>query len=178
MTCSMSKKEDCFDNAVVESFFASLKREECDGAAYPARDIVRQRVFTYLEQFYTGEAETASSGSVSDVHVVQHGDLRPLAEPVAAPGAVRLIMGTGAVGLHGTHVAVTFLDVEAHEATLVLAQQVVAQVALFLAAVQDHRAHFLLDLRGMFWSGNDDGVHVHLRGLGAAAHALAAAGLS
>ena len=49
MTCSMSRKGDCFDNAVVESFFANLKREECDGAAYPTRDIARQHVFTYLE---------------------------------------------------------------------------------------------------------------------------------
>jgi putative transposase len=41
MTCSMSCKGDCWDSAVVESFFASLKREECDGAAYPTRDVAR-----------------------------------------------------------------------------------------------------------------------------------------
>jgi len=48
----MSKKGDCFDNAVVESFVASLKPEECDGAAYPTLDIARQHVFAYLKQFY------------------------------------------------------------------------------------------------------------------------------
>ncbi len=48
----MSRKGDCFDSAVVESFFASLKREECDGAAYLTRDIARQHVFAYLEQLY------------------------------------------------------------------------------------------------------------------------------
>ena len=52
MTCSMSKNGDCFDNSVVKSFFTSLKREECDGVAYPTRAIARQRVFVYLEQFY------------------------------------------------------------------------------------------------------------------------------
>ena len=52
MTCSMGRKGDCFDNTVVESFSASLKREGGDGAAYPTRDIARQHVFAYLKQFY------------------------------------------------------------------------------------------------------------------------------
>ena len=52
MTCGMSQKGDCFDKTVMESFFASLKWKECDGAAYPTRDIARQHVFAYLEQFY------------------------------------------------------------------------------------------------------------------------------
>ncbi len=51
MTCSMSREGDCFDSAVVESFFASLKREERNGAAL-TRDIARQHVFAYLEQLY------------------------------------------------------------------------------------------------------------------------------
>ena len=62
MTCSMSRKGDCFDNAVVESFFASLKREECDGASYPTRDIARQHVFAYLEQFYNPVVRKVSGG--------------------------------------------------------------------------------------------------------------------
>ena len=65
MTCSMSRKGDCFDNAVVESFFASLKREECDGAAYPTRDIARQHVFAYLEQFYNRKRRHSYLGYVS-----------------------------------------------------------------------------------------------------------------
>ena len=65
MTCSMSRKGDCFDNAVVESFFASLKREECDGAAYPTRDIARQHIFAYLEQFYNRKRRHSYLGYVS-----------------------------------------------------------------------------------------------------------------
>ncbi len=65
MTCSMSRKGDCFDNAVVESFFASLKREECDGAVYPTRDIARQHVFAYLEQFYNRKRCHSYLGYVS-----------------------------------------------------------------------------------------------------------------
>ena len=65
VTCSMSRKGDCFDNAVVESFFASLKREEYDGAAYPTRDIARQHVFAYLEQFYNRKRRYSYLGYVS-----------------------------------------------------------------------------------------------------------------
>jgi putative transposase len=65
MTCSMSRKGDCWDNAVVESFFASLKREECDGAAYSTRDIARQHVFAYLEQFYNRKRRHSYLGYVS-----------------------------------------------------------------------------------------------------------------
>ena len=68
MTCSMSRKGDCFDNAVVESFFASLKREECDGAAYPTREIARQHVFAYLEQFYNRKRHHSSLGYLSPVN--------------------------------------------------------------------------------------------------------------
>ena len=67
MTCSMSKRGDCFYNAVVESFFASLKREECDGAAYPTRDIARQHVFAYLEQFYNRRRRHSYLGYVSPI---------------------------------------------------------------------------------------------------------------
>ena len=58
-------KGDCWDNAVVESFFASLKREECDGAAYSTRDVARQHVFAYLEQFYNRKRRHSYLGYVS-----------------------------------------------------------------------------------------------------------------
>ena len=64
---SMSRKGDCFDNAVVESFFASLKREECDRAVYPTRDIARQDVFAHLEQFYNLKRRHSYLGYVSPV---------------------------------------------------------------------------------------------------------------
>ncbi len=59
MTCSMRQKGDCFDNAVVESFFASLKREKCDGASYPTRDIAQQHVLPTYSSFTTVNAPTA-----------------------------------------------------------------------------------------------------------------------
>ena len=69
----MSRKGDYFDNAVVEPFFASLKREECYGAEYATRDISRQHVFAYLEQFYNRKRRHSYLGYVSPVeYEAQH----------------------------------------------------------------------------------------------------------
>ena len=65
MTCSISRKGNCFDNTVVESFFTTLKREECYGAAYPTRDVSRQHVFACLEQFYNRKRRHSYLGYVS-----------------------------------------------------------------------------------------------------------------
>ncbi|WP_424952602.1 IS3 family transposase [Deinococcus sp.] len=68
MTCSMSRKGDCFDNAVVEAFFASLKREECDRARCPTRDIAQQHVFAYLEQCHNRKRHHSSLNYLSPVN--------------------------------------------------------------------------------------------------------------
>ena len=81
-------------------------------------------------------------------------------------------------GCHGIHVAGAFPAVETREADLFLARQAGAEVAFFLAAVRGHRTRPLLELPSMFEFGNDDGLHVDLCGLGAAAYASTAAGLS
>jgi transposase InsO family protein len=52
MLCSMSRKGDCWDNAPMESFFATLKRELIEGADYQTRDQARADVFHYIEGFY------------------------------------------------------------------------------------------------------------------------------
>jgi len=52
MLCSMSRKGDCWDNAPMESFFATLKRELVEGAEYRTRDQARADVFHYIEGFY------------------------------------------------------------------------------------------------------------------------------
>jgi transposase InsO family protein len=52
MLCSMSRKGDCWDNAPMESFFATLKRELIDEADYQTRDQARADVFHYIEGFY------------------------------------------------------------------------------------------------------------------------------
>ena len=52
MVCSMSRKGDCWDNAVVESFFRSLKTERTDDTVYRTRGEARRDVFDYIEMFY------------------------------------------------------------------------------------------------------------------------------
>jgi len=52
MLCSMSRKGDCWDNAPMESFFATLKGELVEEANYQTRDEARADVFQYIEGFY------------------------------------------------------------------------------------------------------------------------------
>ena len=55
MTCSMSRKGDCWDNAVVESFFHSLKTEWTADMIYNTRDEARVDVIKYIEMVYNSE---------------------------------------------------------------------------------------------------------------------------
>ena len=49
---SMSRRGNCHDTAVAESFFSSRKRERIRGRTYETRDEARQDVFDYIETFY------------------------------------------------------------------------------------------------------------------------------
>jgi len=55
MTCSMSRKGDCWDNAVSESFFATLKVELIETKVWETREQVRAAVFEYVEVWYNRE---------------------------------------------------------------------------------------------------------------------------
>jgi putative transposase len=50
--CSMSRKGDCWDNAVAESFFASLRKELTNRVTFLTRDAARSQIFEYIEAFY------------------------------------------------------------------------------------------------------------------------------
>ena len=49
---SLSRPRQCWDNAVAESFFATLKKELVHRRAWPTRTDLRQAVFEYIELFY------------------------------------------------------------------------------------------------------------------------------
>ena len=55
MIQSMSKKGDCYDNAVVESFFSNLKNELTWHRAFATREEARSAIFDYIELFYNRE---------------------------------------------------------------------------------------------------------------------------
>jgi putative transposase len=52
MRQSMSRRGNCWDNAVAESFFATLKKELVRGRAFDTRAQARSEVFEYIEVFY------------------------------------------------------------------------------------------------------------------------------
>ena len=49
---SMSRKGNCWDNAVAESFFATLKKEEMYGQELKNREETRSQIFEYIEGYY------------------------------------------------------------------------------------------------------------------------------
>ncbi len=67
ITCSMSDKGSCYDNAVVESFFATLKRERIKRRKYRTRDEARADVFDYIERFYNRKRRHGTIGNISPV---------------------------------------------------------------------------------------------------------------
>ena len=65
ITCSMSRKGDCWDNAVAESFFATLKKELVHGSDWSTREEARAELFEYIEVWYNRERRHSSLGYVS-----------------------------------------------------------------------------------------------------------------
>ena len=64
---SMSRRGNCHDNAVAESFFQLLKRERIRRRTYPTRDAARQDVFEYIELFYNPIRRHTYNGMLSPV---------------------------------------------------------------------------------------------------------------
>jgi transposase InsO family protein len=65
ITCSMSRVAQRWDNAPVESFFASLKRELIHDERYTSRDQAKASVFEYIEAFYNRIRLHSSLGFLS-----------------------------------------------------------------------------------------------------------------
>lgn len=63
--CSMSGRGNCYDNAVVESFFGLLKRERVNRVRYRTRDEAKADVFDYIEVFYNRKRRHGYLGNVS-----------------------------------------------------------------------------------------------------------------
>ena len=65
IVCSMSRKGNCWDNAVAESFFATLKVELVHDATWATRALARTELFDYLELFYNGPRRHSALGYLS-----------------------------------------------------------------------------------------------------------------
>lgn len=62
---SMSRKGNCWDNAVAESFFSSLKKERIKKRIYKTRDLARADIFDYIEMFYNKIRRHTYLGGIS-----------------------------------------------------------------------------------------------------------------
>jgi putative transposase len=65
MICSMSGRGDCYDNAVMESFFKTLKTERVYHENYATRQQAKASIFQYIEVFYNRKRLHSSLGYVS-----------------------------------------------------------------------------------------------------------------
>jgi len=65
--CSMSRKGDCWDNAVAESFFHTLKVELIHGKIYNTRQEAKTAIFEYIEVFYNRQRRHSYLGYLSPV---------------------------------------------------------------------------------------------------------------
>ena len=68
LVASMSRRGNCHDNAVAESFFQLLKRERVRRRTYTTRDAARRDVFEYIEMFYNPTRKHTNNGMLSPVH--------------------------------------------------------------------------------------------------------------
>ena len=74
----MSRRGDCFDNAPVESFFSTLKRELVHRQRFVTRQAARQAIFAYVEVFYNRQRPHSALGYLSPVAFEERQRARPL----------------------------------------------------------------------------------------------------
>ena len=72
IVASMSRRGDCWDNAVAESFFSTLKLELVYQTAWLTRAEARPALFEYLEAFYNGQRRHSALGYLSPIAFERH----------------------------------------------------------------------------------------------------------
>lgn len=63
----MSRRGNCHDNAVAESFFQLFKRERTRRRTYPTSEAARHDVFEYIELFFNPKRKHTKNGMLSPV---------------------------------------------------------------------------------------------------------------
>jgi len=63
ITCSMSRRGNCYDNAVMEAFFSTVKNEV--GERYESHGDAKGQLFDYIEVFYNQRRRHSSAGRMS-----------------------------------------------------------------------------------------------------------------
>ena len=65
--CSMSAAGNCYDNAVAESFFATLKKELVHGCAFETRSEAYDAISDYIENYYNAKRRHSAAGNQSPI---------------------------------------------------------------------------------------------------------------
>ena len=71
---SMSKKGDCYDNAMIESFWATLKEECVEKTIFSSRNEAKTAIFEYIEVYYNRRRRHSSLGYMSPVEYEKQGE--------------------------------------------------------------------------------------------------------
>ncbi len=61
----MSRRGNCYDNAVAESFFKTLKKELVRKTIFRTREEARDKIFEYIEMFYNSKRRHSYLGFIS-----------------------------------------------------------------------------------------------------------------
>ncbi len=83
ITCSMSRRANCWDNAVAESFFGTLKTELIHPRMFSSRAIARTTIAEWIEVFYNRQRIHSTIGYLSPVQF-EANYWRTLSHPIAA----------------------------------------------------------------------------------------------
>jgi putative transposase len=67
LICSMSRRGNCYDNAVAESFFQLLKRERIKKKIYKTREAAKSDIFNYIEMFYNSKRRHGFNNDVAPI---------------------------------------------------------------------------------------------------------------
>ncbi len=76
ITCSMSRRGDCYDNAVMESFFSTVKSEL--GEHFESCGEAKRQLFDYLEVFYNQRRRHSTLGQMSPAAYERQATSRPI----------------------------------------------------------------------------------------------------
>ncbi len=114
---SMGSVGDCYDNAVCETFHATLKKEKIYRQSWPTRAAARTAVFEYIEGWYNPRRRHSTLGYLSPIEFERHHtELAQLAleAPISANGSVASISPSASDGLTTRRVSTVGVDFVAH----------------------------------------------------------------
>ena len=114
---SMGSVGDCYDNAVCETFHATLKKEKIYRQSWPTRAEARAAVFEYIEGWYNPRRRHSTLAYLSPIEFErQHAELAQLAlaAPISANGSVAAIAPRGSDGLTTRRISTVGVDFVAH----------------------------------------------------------------